>query len=849
MPTPNFVFSKVSVVKNRAYFEYQYLENQNSLYTFTETIEFPESYDLEQIETTKLNAYLKLNHLLLGLSYYKLYAPQTIQHNYQLSPEEAEFFSTIYKNGLGEFAYNNKIDLEHIAQFEANSLAPKAKFNYQKEKVASKYWLGIGGGKDSFVAIEELRLLNVDFDLLFIETGKPNSIVDDMAKTAGLNLVKIKRHLDPQIHELSKTGLNGHIPISAIFAGIGLLFAELTNYRGMLVANEHSSNFGNLDYCGQEINHQWSKSEAFELAFNNYLKTEIQTTKAYISCVRQLSELKIVELATKYPQYWPVFTSCNRSFRVEKERQHGLWCLSCAKCCFAYLMFAAFLTPSELAQIFPENLWEKPELVQTFRDLLGIGEMKPFDCVGTFAESRAALSLARQKDPNTPQIQALDQLVDARIDKITRQAELKEAFSRQPAANLPASYKLLGLKEVGILGYGREGKITFEYLNTTYPHLELKILDQTLDYDYLDKASSLELVIKSPGIKPDLVKTQYETATNLFFEQLHYLPNLTIGITGSKGKSTTASLCYQLLKTANKQAILIGNIGKPMLEYLEEIKCNPELIVVLELSSYMLNEINYAPRIAIITNLFPEHMDYHGGLASYYEAKAKITLKQNPDDALIINESNPELITLSTRTKAQVWQKATDFDFSNYRGGLIGEHNFSNMQLVASLGRLLKIDDQTINQAFSEFQPLKHRLEFIGEIAGVKYYDDAISTTPESTIMAIKALKPIAPISTILLGGSDRGYDFGQLRDLVIETGISNIVLFQESGTKIFPDETRQANPQLNFLVTDSMTAAVEFAKANSTPNSICLLSTASPSYSLWENFEAKGQAYRKAIF
>ncbi|MCX6723542.1 MAG: UDP-N-acetylmuramoyl-L-alanine--D-glutamate ligase, partial [Candidatus Staskawiczbacteria bacterium] len=334
-----------------------------------------------------------------------------------------------------------------------------------------------------------------------------------------------------------------------------------------------------------------------------------------------------------------------------------------------------------------------------------------------------------------------------------------------------------------------------------------------------------------------LVKIPYTTATNIFFSKIKELGNKTIGITGSKGKSTTTSLIYSILKEAGKNVTILGNIGNPMLEVLSR-PINPDEIFVLELSSYQLDDIEYSPDIAVVTNLFPEHMDYHKGTKNYYDAKKNIIKFQNKNNVFVYNEKNKKLKNWLKDVKS----KTIPFSNKNYLDGinlpLIGEHNKENTLAAVAVVKELGISDKIIKSAIEKFKPLPHRLEFVGEFKNIKFYDDAISTTPESTIMAIKALKNV---DTIFLGGEDRGYNFLQLGKTIKKYKIKNIVLFPDSGKKI-------KIMGLNFLKTKNMEDAVKFAYKYTTPGKICLLSCASPSYSLWKNFEEKGDQFKKFI-
>ncbi|MDP1845428.1 MAG: Mur ligase family protein [Candidatus Moranbacteria bacterium] len=771
---------------------------------FTETIVLPRAP--KNISQETLRKFLEPLHIILGISYYKLYCPPKIRLSFGLSKEQADFWNKVYRKGLGEFLYRNKLDPKKIARF------PHAKIKTQSVdiEVTDRALLGIGGGKDSIVAAELLH----DFSItsFAVETQREDRIFDEVMKKINKPSLKIKRFLDPKIFEAYEGEYNGHVPISAIFAFLGLFSAALYGYKNVIVGNEHSSNFGNIRYKGEIINHQWSKSAEFESMFQDYTKKYITPDIVYFSLLRPFHEIRVAQMFSKYKKYFPIFTSCNKNFTVSKERASFLWCGECPKCAFVYLMLAPFISKKELIDIFGKNLFANEKLLPLFRDLLGFGKLKPFDCVGTFEESQAALYLASKNYKN-------DVVMKVLLPGIKNPHYLvKQVFKTAPAPTLPAPFKFLGIKNVAILGYGREGKITEKYIRKNYPALKIGILDQNLDKNYLKKQGDYDLAIKTSGISKNKVKIHYTTATNIFFAQNK---NFTIGVTGSKGKSTTASLIYEILKSSGKKVRLIGNIGNPMLE-VKLSKVDPKEIFVIELSSYMLEDIEYSPNIAVTTNLFPEHMDYHGGVEKYYSAKKNIFKFQKTGGHSVKPPFNEKI----------------PLDKSGIP--LLGEHNLRNIQAAVKVARILKVADAAIKKAIKNFRSLPHRLEFVDEKNGIKFFDDAISTTPESTIAAVKSLKKIG---TIFLGGEDRGYNFSELEKILRKYKIKNIVLFPDSGKRIL-----KSRKGFNIFETKSMKSAVKFAFDNTEKGKICLLSTASPSYSLWKNFEEKGEEFKKYV-
>lgn len=804
---------------------------------FAERIVLPAEREVDaNVSTELLDKVLQGVHLMLGISYYKLYCPEEVEIPYELTPEQAQFWSTVYRKGLGEFCHQNGLPLDRVATFPSEDEASVEALRYPRRDWAL---VGIGGGKDSIVVAELLMEAGCPQSPMVIETQKPSPVVAEVMEQMASDPYVIHRYLDPQIFALSKEEgtYNGHVPISAVFAWLGLLAGLVYDYRYVVVGNEHSSNFGNIEYDGEEINHQWSKSLEFELMFQEYVRKFVTPDITCFSLLRSFYEIRIAKMFTRYPQYFQKFTSDNSVFRVNEERPDVLWTKDSAKSCFVFLMLAAFMKPVDIEQIFSANYLDDPELISIFKDLLGFGEMKPFDCVGTFKESQAAMWLAAENGYN-------DCAVVKELSGLIKDGEelVKEVMQTQQAPGLPAKFAFCGKDNAYIMGYGREGKITEQYLQENYPHLQLTIGDKSLDEDYLEKQTQYDIAIKTPGMPSRLVEIPLTTATNIFFAEV---PNFKIGVTGSKGKSTTSTLIYEILKAAGKKVRLLGNIGEPMLSVLlEGQRPDPDEIFVLELSSYQLEHLSQSCEIVAVTSLFPEHMPHHGSEEAYYEAKSRIAKWQKPGDRFIYNDEFPMLQDWAEITPATAMTFRDDLGAESWERNLIGDHNVNNIRAAATVALELEIELEVIKQVVAGFKGLKHRLDLVGEFKGIKFYDDAIATNPQATVQAIKSLtKEVGQIGTILLGGSDRGADFAELEDTVREAGISNVVLFPDSGKRMF-----KSHEGLNILEANSMAEAVSWASEVTKEGEVCVLSTASPSFSLWKNFEEKGDQFRKEV-
>jgi UDP-N-acetylmuramoylalanine--D-glutamate ligase len=811
--------------EKRADFFYAVKFSEGEGLHFKETLVFPDAVPFNAVPEQALQRILQGLHLMLGISYYKTYCPKKISIPYLLSFKEAEFWNAVYKKGLGEFYYRNGLSLDNAPEFYGQETKNRESLRIV---VQDRALLGIGGGKDSIVAAEALKSSNYAFTSFVVETQKASEIINQVVTAVDRDALIIKRVLDEQLFQSLPGAYNGHVPISAIIAWIGLLAGVLYGYKYVVVANEQSSNFGNVEYEGMEINHQWSKSSEFEILFQEYVAENITADVVYFSLLRQFSELRIAKLFTKFPQYFDKFSSCNRNFSIQKERpEHSLWCGECPKCAFAFLMFAAWMDQTALLKIFSKNLLEDRDLTPLFRDILGFGDIKPFDCVGAFDEAKAALFLASKNWGNTyiirnflPRIENSENLV-------------KNSMRTVRADTIPTKFRFIGMEKVLILGYGKEGKVSERFIKKYYPAIEIGIADKTQGEDYLGKQAEYDIVVKTPGIPKALVAVPYVTGTNLFFA--YNKRPVVIGVTGSKGKSTTASLIFAMLQQGGKSVRLAGNIGIPALETVLEDYPADEMIV-LEMSSYQLDDCEFSPHIAVITNLFPEHMNYHGSETAYYQAKKRIIKFQTEQDFFVYNQ-NDKMLQLWAD---EVCSQAVPFDEAAVLPEtmlLQGAHNKANIYAAATVAKLLGVAADKIKEAVETFRPLPHRLQCVGNYQGIDFYDDAISTTPESTIMAIRT---VPNVKTILLGGEDRGYDFTLLEKEIREANIENVVLFPETGKRML-----LSKEGLNVLETKDMREAVAFAYKYTPKGAATLLSCASPSYSLWKNFEEKGDLFQ----
>lgn len=321
------------------------------------------------------------------LSYWKCVCSKNIivKCDY-LSEEQINWFKKLYYNGLGEFFYINGIKPDYNTFVNIKTLGEEKKLSNDYQ--GSGNLITIGGGKDSIVACELLRDFyteNTCFSL------NPKQAHNESIKALGYENKKIivkKTYIDPKLIELNKQGfLNGHTPFSSLLAFISYFTAYLTTRKYIVLSNEASANEATV--LGTNINHQYSKTYEFEVDFNDYTKKYFNIDIKYFSLLRALTELEIANFFSHYEQYHSVFKSCN----VGSKNSSWNWCCKCAKCLFVYIILSPFLYKEKLISIFGNDLFCDESLLDTFIELVGYSDKKPFECVGTYSEARYAVSL------------------------------------------------------------------------------------------------------------------------------------------------------------------------------------------------------------------------------------------------------------------------------------------------------------------------------------------------------------------------------------------------------------------------------------------------------------------------
>jgi len=426
-------------------------------------------------------------------------------------------------------------------------------------------------------------------------------------------------------------------------------------------------------------------------------------------------------------------------------------------------------------------------------------------------------------------------------------------------------------KKILIYGMGKEGKSTLEFFQKYFPNITVFVFDEKDNFNIqetnnikllknLEEINKFDLIFKSPGIviddKLNIDKKNLTSQTELFFR---CFKKQIIGITGTKGKSTTSSLLYYILKQYNKNTIFVGNIGIPCFDMIEEI--DEDTTIVFELSCHQLEYVEVSPHIAVIINLYPEHLDHYKTVEKYFEAKTNILNYQIENDVAIINfddlqriSCRTDLITASNKSEnadikivdGTIYIPNNNITIEEGDTLLLGNHNLYNIGIVYFIcNKYFNLSNTEFKKALKTFKGLPHRLEFVGNYDGIEYYDDSISTISETTIEAIKTLNNV---STLLLGGMDRGVEYSKLVDYIIESNIENVILMPNTDLRIDELFSNRKNHNKNIILANNLKDAVKISKEITPKGGICLLSPAAASYGFFKNFEERGDKFKEYV-
>jgi UDP-N-acetylmuramoylalanine--D-glutamate ligase len=445
----------------------------------------------------------------------------------------------------------------------------------------------------------------------------------------------------------------------------------------------------------------------------------------------------------------------------------------------------------------------------------------------------------------------------------------------------------LNSQKVAILGFGLEGKDLCYFLLSQ--KAKITVFDQkqdlSTDQDYQDLKNqgidfrlgenSLDsladggfvFIFRSPGfspLRPEIKKaqekgSQISSAVNLFFERC--LGKI-IGVTGTKGKGTTATLISEILKKDGKKVFLAGNVGQPVLSLLGQIKADDW--VVLELSSFQLMDLKKSPHIAVVLFIASEHLNYHHDLQEYIQAKSNIVVHQNKNDLTVLNADDPTSSSFADLTQGHVYyfsrrkkvngsyiedQKIYLFDQEvglTDKLQILGEHNWDNVCVAVLASHLAGASLESIQKTIFDFKGLEHRLESVREFEGVSFYNDSFSTTPEATIAAVKSFKK--PI-VLIAGGSDKGADYQQLGEEINKSTVKTLILIGQVADQIKKAVLATGfQREIILRPSEKMAEIVKLAFEKAKPEGVVLLSPACASFDLFANYKDRGEQFKKNV-
>jgi UDP-N-acetylmuramoylalanine--D-glutamate ligase len=445
-------------------------------------------------------------------------------------------------------------------------------------------------------------------------------------------------------------------------------------------------------------------------------------------------------------------------------------------------------------------------------------------------------------------------------------------------------------KKIAVVGAGMEGVSSVKFLSgkasavylldkKNESDLEPEFLGEisklgaktVLGRNYLDNLKEFDIVFRSPGVRPDLPQlkeagkrgVEITSQTMLFFD---LCPSPIVGVTGTKGKGTTSTLVYKVLKAAGREAFIGGNIGSPPLDFVDQV--SKDSVVILELSSFQLIDLKKSPHIAVVLMITNEHLDWHESREEYVESKKTIVNYQNTHDQVVANADDILSRQIGETSKAKKYYFSTkkqvklgayvdrDFIVSVTNGWtttvkiadikLPGEHNLQNAAAAVVVAGVLEISPKIISSAVSSFKGLPHRLEFVGEIGKVKYYNDSASTIPETTIAAIKSF---SNPKVLILGGSSKKSDFSLVAQEIVKNNVKAVILIGDEARTLKENINTVGNFSGEIIEgLDTMREIVGRVEKIASAGDVVVLSPACASFGMFRNYVDRGEQFKKAV-
>ncbi|MEK9154953.1 MAG: UDP-N-acetylmuramoyl-L-alanine--D-glutamate ligase [Patescibacteria group bacterium] len=417
-------------------------------------------------------------------------------------------------------------------------------------------------------------------------------------------------------------------------------------------------------------------------------------------------------------------------------------------------------------------------------------------------------------------------------------------------------------KKIAVLGFGREGKSILKFLKKSvrYKNAIISVLDKKSDKNYLKNLNDFDEVYRSPGVPYNLLEIQkaikkgvrFKSATTLFFEEARKIGCKIIGITGTKGKGTTSTLLYKILRASGKNVYLAGNIGKPAIDILPYL--NKNSVVILELSSFQLQDLRYSPDIAAVLDVFEDHLDSHKNFKEYLNAKISISEFQHSSNKIFYFSDNKYSKLIAEHGFAEKIAVSTD-NFNLFKPKelkMAGHHNFKNAVMATMIAKNLGIKEEIIKKVVRNFRGLEHRLEFVREINNVKLYNDSASTNPYTAVAAIEAF---SEPKILIAGGKDKNLDYSPLKNALKKSNVKLVILFGENKQKIAKTIFRSRNKELRIMNVNNLETAVKkayIAAKSIIHNSYFIIhiifSPASASFDMFKDYQDRGKKFKELV-
>jgi len=407
------------------------------------------------------------------------------------------------------------------------------------------------------------------------------------------------------------------------------------------------------------------------------------------------------------------------------------------------------------------------------------------------------------------------------------------------------------IKKVAILGHGKEGRSVHRFLRTSpsYKNAQITILDKKNNPEYLTHLDEYDIVFKTPGIPyalPEIIKARkkgvcFSSATELFFR---HAKGIIIGITGTKGKGTTATMLYAILKAAKKDVYLAGNIGAPMLGLLPKLKKTS--IIILELSSFQLQYLPYSPHIAVVLPIVPDHLDAHKTFREYVDAKSYIAKNQTKKDIVFYAKGNLSAVRVARKSAGikKVVDTAKPYGFEKDDVRVPGIHNYENAVMASSVAAYMKCTAGEIKRGIRSFRGLPYHLEYIRSVNGISFYNDSASTNPFATVAAIRTEKESG---ILIMGGKDKNFSYTVVKKALDESRIKAVIILGENTEKVCKDIAGTVVP---LVPVDTLFNAVHkaYKRALAQKAHSVIFSPGAASFDMFENAKERGKQFTTLV-